>query len=84
MNKEIYAILNELSKDAQERNPKRMNRLAELLTAEGPIEVKQMYNQWLEDHPEMEDALMRPSPDEPETMVLPANDRDLLKNLLGH
>ncbi len=86
MNREVFAILGELTKDPQERNPERIQKLAEQLTAEGSNEVKQLYSKWLEDHPEFaeDDCSELLEPAEPESLTLNSHDRDLLKSLLGH
>ena len=83
MNREIFALLSELGKAPQERTPDRMKKLADQLISEDDNEVKQLYRQYLEEHPELADSLSKPDNDEPESLQLTNHDQDLLKNLLG-
>ncbi|MCJ8330365.1 MAG: hypothetical protein HRT89_12545 [Lentisphaeria bacterium] len=89
MNKDVYAIIAELGKPADERNPDLMNKLASELCSEGPSDIKRIVNDYLEQNPGAladiydnfdEDDL---EPDIPESLKLSSPDKDKLKKLLN-
>ena len=83
MNREVFALLSELGKPAEERTPARMKKLADHLISENDNELKQLYRQYLEENPELDDSSSEPDNDAPESLRLTNHDQDLLKNLLG-
>ena len=82
MNREIFSLLSELSKEPSERNNEKLGRVAELITAEGNNEVKQLYAQWLEENPDKQFLDLEPAQDV-ETLKLDDHDRGMLNSLLG-
>ncbi len=88
MNKEVYALLGDLGRTPDRRKPERMRKLAEYLSAEDSNEVKELFSEYLAEHPDLAAELIAteevpPEPLEPESLQLNAEDRTRLKKLLG-
>ena len=88
MNQEHLSLLAELGKDVKERNPEKIKRLATLLCSPENNEIKKLYLDYLNNHPEhaidlldSDDSELE-NPTDPETLTLSPAERDFLKTRL--